>query len=146
MEIFIRGFTRTSTCCTSNLKLHYSKTPFSILKEFIPYTQIAATSCGYSRNIDLLRIIIVLILMFFYSSIRFKFSLITWLILYFIIIFSVVFYFSKRIFLLVESAGTLTKWVRFSEGVLDNVKIELQDIERISTILNKITTKIQMKK
>jgi len=124
MEIFIRGFTRTSTCCTSNLKLHYSKTPFSILKEFITYTQIAATSCGYSRNIDLLRIIIVLILMFFYSSIRFKFSLITWLILYFIIIFSVVFYFSKRIFLLVESAGTLTKWVRFSQGVLDNVKIE----------------------
>jgi len=125
---------------------YFFKTPVSMLKEFTPYTQIAGTSCGYSRNINILRLALISIVLFFTSLFLYKFSLLTWIILIFLIIFIVTYIFSKRIILLVESSGSLPVWARFSEGVLDNVKIELADIEKIAAILNKNVIRMQMKK
>lgn len=129
---------------------YFFKTPVSMLKEFTPYTQIAGTSCGYSRNINILRAALISILLFFYSLILTQFFFISpgtlILIIIFIIILIVTYAFSKRIILLVESTGSLPVFARFSEGVLDNVKIEFSDIEKIAAILNKNIIKTHMEK
>jgi len=49
---------------------YFVKTPISVMREFIPYSQIAETAYGYSRNINILRMILIAILLFFCFNIR----------------------------------------------------------------------------
>lgn len=77
-----------------------------MIKEFTPYTQISRVSCGYSRNIDCLRIALITLLGFFaLLIIEMKFSLIIWIVLIAFIILVIIFVFSKRIILYVDYNG-----------------------------------------